>query len=131
MEENTTRKNFATGSPWEDVIGYSRAVRIGKQLEVSGTTAMDGEKLIGTSVYEQTRYILQKIEQVLVDAGSRMEDVVRTRMFITDISKWEEAGRAHGEFFNSIKPCTTMVEVSRLINNDLLIEIEVSAILPA
>jgi enamine deaminase RidA (YjgF/YER057c/UK114 family) len=129
MKEHYQRQNYASGSPWEEVVGYSRAVKIGNLLEVSGTTAMDGEKLIGNTVYEQTRFIFKKIEKVLVEAGSRMEDVVRTRMFITDISKWEEAGRAHGEFFKDIKPCATMVEVSRLINDDLLIEIEVSAVI--
>jgi enamine deaminase RidA (YjgF/YER057c/UK114 family) len=129
MSDNNYRKNFASGSPWEEVVGYSRAVKMGNIIEVSGTTAMDGEKLIGTTVYEQTRFIFKKIEKVLEEAGARMDDVVRTRMFITDISKWEEAGRAHGEFFKHIKPCATMVEVSRLISNDLLIEIEVSAVI--
>lgn len=123
------RINIPGGSPWEDIIGYSRAVKIGNLIEVAGTTAMDGDKLAGTTVYEQTRFILAKIDKVLQGAGSSLKDVVRTRMFITDISKWEEAGRAHGEFFSSIKPVTTMVEVPSLIGNDLLIEIEATAVI--
>ncbi|MBI1782592.1 MAG: RidA family protein, partial [Sphingobacteriales bacterium] len=95
----------------------------------AGTTAMDGDVLIGKDdMYAQTKYIFQKIEKALQEAGATINDVVRTRMFVTDISKWEEAGRAHGEFFKSIKPVATMVEVSKLINDDLLIEIEVTAI---
>lgn len=125
------RKNISSGSPWEDVVGYSRAVRIGNVIEVAGTTAMDGDVLIGEGdVYAQTKFILQKIERALTEAGSSLSDVVRTRMFITDISLWEEAGRAHGEFFKAIKPASTMVEVSALIDNRLLIEIEATAVLP-
>lgn len=125
------RKNISSCSPWEDVVGYSRAVRIGNVVEVAGTTAMDGDTLIGEgSVYEQTTFILQKIERALAEAGSSLQDVVRTRMFITDISLWEEAGRAHGAFFKTIKPVSTMVEVSALIDKRLLIEIEATAFLP-
>ncbi len=125
------RKNISSGSPWEEVVGYSRAVRIGNVVEVAGTTAMDGDTLIGEgSVYEQTTFILQKIERALVEAGSSLQDVVRTRIFITDISLWEEAGRAHGMFFKTIKPVSTMVEVSALIDERLLIEIEATAVLP-
>jgi len=125
------RKNISSGSPWEDVVGYSRAVRIGNVIEVAGTTAMDGDVLIGEGdVYAQTKFILQKIERALAEAGSSLTDVVRTRMFITDITQWEEAGRAHGEFFRTIKPVSTMVEVSALIDERLLIEIEVTAVLP-
>lgn len=131
MTDQKQRQNFASGSPWEDIVGYSRAVKMGNLVEVSGTTAMDGDKLAGTTVYEQCRFIFQKIEKVLAEAGARMEDIIRTRTFITDISKWEEAGRAHGEFFKHIKPCATMVEVSRLISDELLVEIEVSAIIPS
>ena len=124
------RKNISSGSHWEDIVGYSRAVRIGNIVEVAGTTAMDGDVLIGKGdVYAQTVFIFKKIEQALSEVGATLSDVVRTRMFITDISKWEEAGKAHGEFFKNIKPVTTMVEVSNLINSDLLIEIEVTAIL--
>ena len=124
------RQLISSGSPWEDVVGYSRAVRIGNIIEVAGTTAMDGDKLVGLgSVYLQTKYIFQKIEKALEEAGASLKDVVRTRMFITDISKWEEAGRAHGEMFAGIKPASTMVEVSALIDERLLIEIEVTAII--
>jgi enamine deaminase RidA (YjgF/YER057c/UK114 family) len=123
---------ISSGSPWEDVVGYSRAVRIGNVIEVAGTTAMDGDQLVGEgSVYEQTQFILQKIGKALLEAGASLNDVVRTRMFITDISKWEEAGKAHGEVFASIKPASTMVEVSALIDDRLLIEIEVTAVMAA
>jgi enamine deaminase RidA (YjgF/YER057c/UK114 family) len=124
------RKNISSGSPWEDIVGYSRAVRVGNIIEVAGTTAMDGDILIGRGdVYAQTVFIFKKIEKALQEAGATLADVVRTRMFITDISKWEEAGKAHGEFFKNIKPVATMVEVSNLIDTVLLIEIEVTAIL--
>ncbi len=123
------RKNISSGSPWEDIVGYSRAVRIGNIVEVAGTTAMDGDVLVGKGdVYAQTVFIFKKIEKALHEAGATLADVVRTRMFITDISKWEEAGKAHGEFFKNIKPVATMVEVSNLIDKELLIEIEVTAI---
>lgn len=122
---------ISSGSPWEDVVGYSRAVRVGNVVEVAGTTAVDGDVLIGKGdVYLQTQFILQKIGKALEQAGSSLEHVVRTRMFITDISLWEEAGRAHGEVFGNIKPASTMVEVSALIQEHLLIEIEVTAIIP-
>lgn len=124
------RKKISSGSPWENIVGYSRAVRVGNIIEVAGTTAMDGDILVGKGdVYEQTVFIFKKIEKALLEAGATLADVVRTRMFITDISKWEAAGKAHGEFFKDIKPVSTMVEVSNLINSDLLIEIEVTAIL--
>ncbi len=124
------RKNIGSGSPWEDIVGYSRAVRVGNIIEVAGTTAIDGDTLVGKGdVYAQTVFIFKKIEKVLQEAGAALADVVRTRMFITDISKWEEAGKAHVEFFKNIKPVATMVEVSNLIDADLLIEIEVTAIL--
>ena len=122
---------ISSGSPWEDVVGYSRAVRVGNIVEVAGTTAVDGDVLIGKGdVYLQTQFILQKIGKALEQAGSSLEHVVRTRMFITDISLWEDAGRAHGEVFGNIKPASTMVEVSALIQEHLLIEIEVTAIIP-
>jgi enamine deaminase RidA (YjgF/YER057c/UK114 family) len=123
------RKNISSDSPWENKVGYSRAVRIGNIIEVSGTTSADGDKIIGDNVYDQSKFIFQKIEACLQKAGASMKDVIRTRMFITDISKWEEAGKAHAEFFSSIKPAATMVEVSRLIDTKLLIEIEVTAVL--
>jgi enamine deaminase RidA (YjgF/YER057c/UK114 family) len=123
------RTIISSGTVWEESVGYCRAVRVGNIIEVAGTTAVDEHgTIMGTTVYEQTRFILQKIDKALVAAGANMTDVVRTRMFITDIAQWEEAGRAHGEVFRDIKPASTMVEVSRLIGDDLLIEIEVRAI---
>ena len=125
------RTLISSGSPWEDVVGYSRAVRVGNLVEVAGTTSVDGDELIGEgSVYEQAKFIFQKIGKALVQAGSALDHVIRTRMFITDISKWEEAGKAHGEVFLHIKPASTMVEVSALIDSRLLIEIEVTAVIP-
>ena len=121
---------ISSGSPWEDIVGYSRAIRVGNNIEVAGTTAMDGDILIGKGdIYAQTVFIFNKIERVLTEAGATLNDVVRTRMFVTDITQWEAVGKAHGEFFRNIKPVATMVEVSRLINDDLLIEIEVTAII--
>ena len=127
----TKRLNISSGAKWEDIVGYSRAVKVGNIIEVAGTTAVDerGEIVGVNNPYEQTKYILAKIESALIEAGASMKDVVRTRMFVTDISKWEEAGKAHAEFFKDIKPASTMVEVSRLIHPDLLIEIEVTAVL--
>jgi enamine deaminase RidA (YjgF/YER057c/UK114 family) len=125
------RTNYASGAKWEDIVGYSRAVKVGNTVEVTGTVAVDQHnQLVGEgSAYEQTRFILQKIEQVLARAGAGMNDVVRTRIFATDIRQWEEIGRAHGEFFRDIRPCTTMVEVSALIDPAFLVEIEASAII--
>ena len=123
------RKNISSGSPWEDIVGYSRAVRVNNIIEVAGTTAMDGDTLTGKGdIYLQTVFIFKKIEKALHEAGASLTDVVRTRMFITDIARWEDVGKAHAEFFKEIKPVATMVEVSKLINDDLLIEIEVTAI---
>ena len=121
------RKNFSSQSPWEDKVGYSRAVRVGNIIEVAGTTA-GGHENPG-SMYKQSVFIFKKIEAVLKEAGASLKDVVRTRMYVTDISQWEEAGRAHAEFFGDVKPVATMVEVSKLISPELLIEIEVTAIL--
>jgi enamine deaminase RidA (YjgF/YER057c/UK114 family) len=124
------RVNISSGAVWEDLVGYSRAVRIGNQIEISGTTSVDGETVIGKGdLYFQTIFIFQKIEKTLTEAGASIKDVVRTRMYVTDISKWEEVGRAHSEFFKNIKPATSMIEVSRLIKPELLIEIEVTAII--
>ena len=124
------RRNISSGAVWEDLIGYSRAVRIGNQIEISGTTSVDGETVIGKGdLYGQTIFIFQKIEKTLTEAGASINDVVRTRMYVTDINKWEEAGRAHYEFFKDIKPASSMIGVSRLIDPDLLIEIEVTAII--
>jgi enamine deaminase RidA (YjgF/YER057c/UK114 family) len=126
------RTNYSSGAKWEDIVGYSRAVKIGNTIEVTGTVAVDeNSRLVGgNDAYEQTKFIIQKIEKVLKQAGASLKDVVRTRMFVTDISRWQEYGRAHGEFFKDIKPCTTMVEVSKLISPEYLIEIEATAILP-
>ena len=124
------RQNIPSGAKWEDIVGYSRAVRIGNTVEVAGTTAMDGDKIVGeNNAYEQTKFILSKIEKSLKQAGASLNDVIRTRMYVTDISKWEEIGKAHGEFFKDIKPVTTMVEVKALIDARLLVEIEATAIL--
>ena len=124
------RQQIGSGSSWEDVVGYSRAVRVGNIIEVAGTTAMDGETLIGKGdVYLQTKFIFTKIEKALQQLGASLKDVVRTRMFVTNIADWEMVGKAHGEFFTAIKPVATMVEVSRLIDGDLLVEIEVTAVI--
>ena len=124
------RINISSGAVWEDKVGYCRAVRIGNIIEVSGTTSVEGDILIGKDdLYAQTKFILQKVEKALHEAGAKMTDIVRTRMYVTDISNWEDAGKAHAEFFRDIKPATTMIEVSRLIHADMLIEIEVSAII--
>jgi enamine deaminase RidA (YjgF/YER057c/UK114 family) len=124
------RKNISSGAKWEDIVGYSRAVRIGNFIEVAGTTATDGDKVIGENdAYAQTVFIFNKIKIALEAAGASMSDVIRTRMFVTDISQWEAIGKAHGEFFKTIKSAATMVEVSRLIDDRLLIEIEVSAVI--
>jgi enamine deaminase RidA (YjgF/YER057c/UK114 family) len=127
---SSTRINYSSGAKWEDVVGYSRAVRVGNVIEVTGTVAVDeNNTLIGEgSAYLQTKFILQKIELFLKQAGAEMKDVVRTRMFVTDISLWQEYGRAHGECFRNIKPCTSMIEVKGLIAPEYLIEIEATAI---
>ncbi|MCK6617888.1 MAG: RidA family protein [Cyclobacteriaceae bacterium] len=124
------RKNFSTGAKWEDIVGYSRAVQVDNQLEVTGTVAVDENgRLVGKdNFYEQTRFILGKMARVIESAGFALSDVVRTRIFVTDIAKWEEVGRAHQEVFGTIKPATTMVEVSALISPEYLVEIEASLI---
>jgi enamine deaminase RidA (YjgF/YER057c/UK114 family) len=122
------RINYSSGAKWEDIVGYCRAVQVGDTLEVSGTVAADENGIVGKdNVYEQTRFIILKIEKVLKQAGFNLKDVVRTRMFVTDITQWEEVGKAHGEFFKEIKPVTSMIEISALIDPDYLIEIEVTA----
>ncbi|MBC7827455.1 MAG: RidA family protein [Chitinophagaceae bacterium] len=125
------RTNYSSGAKWEDIVGYSRAVKIGNTIEVTGTVAVDeqGEVAGKGNAYEQTKFIIEKIEKVLQRAGASLKDVVRTRMFVTDISKWEEYGQAHGEFFKDIKPCTSMIEISALIDPAYLIEIEATAII--
>jgi enamine deaminase RidA (YjgF/YER057c/UK114 family) len=125
------RINFSSGAKWEDIVGYSRAVRVGNTIEVTGTVAVDdNNKPVGIDdAYTQTKFIIEKIEKVLLQAGASLKDVVRTRMYVTDIFRWEEYGKAHGEFFSSIRPCTTMIEVSGLISPEYLIEIEATAII--
>ncbi len=124
------RRLISSASPWEDIVGYSRAVKTGNHIEVSGTTSVDGDVVIGKgNVYEQAVFIFQKIEKALKEAGGRMEDVIRTRMYVTNIADWEEVAKAHSLFFSKIKPATSMVEVSRLIDDELLIEIEATAII--
>src|SRR5512135_3751450 len=107
------RTNYSSGAKWEDIVGYSRAVRVGNLVEVTGTVALDDAgRLVGPDdAYAQTRFIIEKIEKILRQAGASLKDVIRTRMFVTDISRWQEYGKAHGEFFREIRPCTTMVEV--------------------
>lgn len=124
------RENYASGSKWEDIVGYSRAVRIGNTIEISGTVAVDEENKIhgAGNAYEQTHYILSKIIAYVEKAGGRKEDIIRTRLFVTDINRWEEIGRAHGEFFREIKPVTSMIEIKSLIGKDYLVEIEATAI---
>jgi enamine deaminase RidA (YjgF/YER057c/UK114 family) len=126
------RTNYSSGAKWEDIVGYSRAVKVGNIIEVTGTVAVDENSLLvcKDNAYGQTKFIIEKIERVLLNAGSSLKDVVRTRMFVTDISRWEEYGKAHGEFFSAIKPCTSMIEVSGLIAPEYLIEIEATAIIP-
>ncbi|MGL4596998.1 MAG: RidA family protein [Bacteroidia bacterium] len=124
------RQLISSGAPWEAVVGYSRAVRVGNCIEVSGTTAVENRQVVSPNdLYAQTHFILAKIERALAEAGATLEHVVRTRMYVTDISKWEEAGKAHGEFFSTIRPATTMVEVKALIDPLMLIEIEATAII--
>ncbi|AFD08803.1 RidA family protein [Solitalea canadensis] len=124
------RQNISSGAKWEDIVGYSRAVKVGNTIEISGTTAIVDGNIVGVNnFYEQTKCILQKIEETLIKSGASMKDVVRTRMFVTDISHWEEIGRAHAEFFKEIKPATSMVEIKALIDEFLLVEIEATAII--
>ena len=123
------RKNISSGAPWESIVGYSRAVRVGNHVWVAGTTATDenGDVVGVGDAAAQTRYVLQKIGRALKEAGVTFADVVRTRTFVTDIAQWEEIGRVHGEFFGEVRPVATMVEVSKLIDPAHLVEIEVDA----
>jgi len=124
------RQTVSSGARWESLVGYSRAVRVGQWVSVAGTTAAaeGGGAVEGDDIGEQAREALRRIQLALEQAGARLEDVVRTRMFVTDISRWEEVGRVHGEIFAKVRPATSMVEVSKLIDPALLVEIEADAI---
>lgn len=124
------RTNISTGTPWESIVGYSRAVRVGPYVHVAGTTAADSDgKVVGVDdPYEQTIYILRKIEAALEKAGAELKDVVRTRIYVTDVTDWDEVARAHGELFAKIRPAATLVEVNSLIEPEMLVEIEADAI---
>lgn len=124
------RKNYATGAKWEEIVGYSRAVRIGNIIEVSGTVAVENGEVIGIdNPYQQTTKILEIIKRAIESLGGSVEQIIRTRIYVTDILHWDEVGRAHGEFFKEIKPATSMVEISGLISPEYLVEIEATAIL--
>jgi len=125
------RTNYSSGAKWEEIVGYSRAVKVGNTIEVTGTVAVDENNILvgDNDAYMQTKFIIEKIEKVLHRAGASLGDVIRTRMFVTDISRWQEYGKAHGEFFQNIKPCTSMIEVKGLISPEYLIEIEATAVI--
>lgn len=125
------RINYSSNAPWESQVGYSRAVRVGNIIEISGTVAADeqGRPVAKGDAYAQTKFIIDKLGRILSEAGGSISDVVRTRMFVTDIARWQEYGKAHGEAFGSIRPCTSMIGVNALIDAEYLIEIEATAII--
>ena len=124
------RKHYTSGAPWENIVGYSRAIKVGQVIEVSGTTSVrDGKVLHVGDPYLQAKEIIKIANDAIIQAGGTLSDVVRTRMYVTDINNWEAISKAHGEFFRDIKPATTLVEVSRLIDSDMLVEIEFTAYL--
>ena len=127
----TERRRVSTGTPWETSVGYSRAVRVGRAVYVAGTTATNDEgRVVGDGdAYAQALQVLDNIERALERAGACRQDVVRTRIYVTDIDRWEEVGRAHGEFFRDVRPATTLVEVSRLVDPEMLVEIEADALI--
>lgn len=124
------RRNISSGVKWEDIVGYSRAVIAGDRILISGTTSVVNGEVEGKGdIYLQTKIIFQKIEKVLKEAGSSIENVIRTRIYVTDIARWEEVGKAHGEFFKDIRPASSMIEISALVDPEMLVEIEAEAMI--